>query len=157
MTSNLSLILYTTRIQKQFPLSVFVFIDSLVVSALQTASGYVISRQNNLELHLGCHNCWLSYFTLVWLLLLYWTYGHVIAKISRTGRLPHFLTHCAPLQILYPALIFTKNNCFPWLKTSSYCYMLNKQSLPRLLIACLRPVALCFLRMGVFCIIFYKN
>ena len=26
---------------------------------------------------------------------------------------------------------------------------------PRLLIACLRPVALCFLRKGVFCIIFY--
>ena len=24
-----------------------------------------ISRQNNLELHLGCHTCWLSYFTLV--------------------------------------------------------------------------------------------
>ena len=29
-------------------------------------------------------------------------------------------------------------------KTSSYCNMLNKQSLPRLLIACLRPVALFF-------------
>ena len=42
-------------------------------------------------------------------------------------------------------------------KTSSYCNMLNKQSLPRLLIACLRPVALCFFGMGVFCIIFYKN
>ena len=27
--------------------------------------GYAISRQNNLELHLGCHTCWLSYFTLV--------------------------------------------------------------------------------------------
>ena len=31
MKINLSLILYTTRIQKQFPLFVFVFIDSLVV------------------------------------------------------------------------------------------------------------------------------
>ena len=41
------------------------------------------------------------------------TYGHVIAKIYRTGRLPHFLTHGAPLQILYPALTFTQNNCFP--------------------------------------------
>ena len=38
-------------------LSVFVFIDSLVVSALQDAGGYAISRQNNLELHLGCHTC----------------------------------------------------------------------------------------------------
>ena len=29
------------------------------------AGGYAISRQNNLELHLGCPTCWLSYFTLV--------------------------------------------------------------------------------------------
>ena len=65
MTINISLILETTRIQKQFLLSVFVFIDSLVVSASQDAGGYAISRQNNLELHLGCHTCWLSYFTLV--------------------------------------------------------------------------------------------
>ena len=39
MTLNLSLILQTTRIQRQFPLSVFVFIDSLVVSALQDGGG----------------------------------------------------------------------------------------------------------------------
>ena len=64
---NLSIIhvLKTTRIQKQFPLSVFVLIDSLVVSVLQDAGGYAISLQNNLELHLGCHTCSLSYFTLV--------------------------------------------------------------------------------------------
>ena len=67
ITINISLILETTRIQKQFPLSVFVFIDSLVVSPSQDAGGYAISRQINLELHLGCHTCWLSYFTLVWL------------------------------------------------------------------------------------------
>ena len=41
----------------QFPLSVLVFVDSFVVSALQDASGYAISRQNNLELHLGYHTC----------------------------------------------------------------------------------------------------
>ena len=41
----------------QFPLSVLVFIDLFVVSALQDASGYAISRQNNLELHLGYHTC----------------------------------------------------------------------------------------------------
>ena len=64
-TIYLSLILWTTRIQKQFPLSVFVFIDSFVVCALQDAGGYAISRQNNLEFHLGCHTCWLSYFTSV--------------------------------------------------------------------------------------------
>ena len=65
MTINLSLILQTKRIQKQFPLSVFVFIDCLAASVLQDAGGYAISRQNKLELHLDCHTCWLSYFTLV--------------------------------------------------------------------------------------------
>ena len=65
MTINLSLILKITRIQKQFPLSVVVFIDSSAAAVLQDAGGYAISRQNNLELHLGCHTCWLSYYTLV--------------------------------------------------------------------------------------------
>ena len=46
VTINLSLILQTTRIQKQFPLSVFVFIDSLVVSALQDAGGYASSEMS---------------------------------------------------------------------------------------------------------------
>ena len=32
-------------------------IDSLVVSALQDTGGYAISRQNNIELHLGCYTC----------------------------------------------------------------------------------------------------
>ena len=57
MTINLS---YYFR-QHGFPLSVFVFI----VSASQDEGGYAISRQNNLELHLGYHTCWLSYFTSV--------------------------------------------------------------------------------------------
>ena len=57
MTIYLSLILQTTRIQKQFSLSVFVFIDSIVFSALEDAGGYAISRQHNLELHVGCHTC----------------------------------------------------------------------------------------------------
>ena len=39
MIINLSLILKKTRIQKQFPLSGFVFIDSLDASALQEAGG----------------------------------------------------------------------------------------------------------------------
>ena len=79
--------------------SVFVFIDSLVVSASQGASSYATSRQNDLEFHLGCHTCWLSCFTLVCL----WcgrtvgrsVYGHVINKFSPMGSLPHFLTHGA--------------------------------------------------------------
>jgi len=77
MTINLSLILKKTRIQKHFPLSGFVFIDSLAASALQKAGGYAISRPNNLELHLGCLTCSLSYFTLVCL----WcgqTVGHTV-------------------------------------------------------------------------------
>ena len=92
---SFSILNNTTGIQKQFPLSVFVFIDSLLVSASQDAgSGYAISCINNLELHFGAgHTCLLSYFTLVCL----WcvrtaggrAYGHVIIKISRMGRLPH--------------------------------------------------------------------
>ena len=45
----------TTRIQKHFPLSVFVFIDSLVVSASQDAGGHKLSRQNNLTFGIGLH------------------------------------------------------------------------------------------------------
>ena len=45
----------TTRIQKHFPLSVFVFIDSLVVSASQDAGGHKLSRQNNLTFGIGLY------------------------------------------------------------------------------------------------------
>ena len=75
------------------------------VSALQDSDGYAIFRQNNFELQLGCHICWLIYFTLVCLWCgrtVAWAgdrsvYGHVITKFSRMGRLLHFLTHGAPL------------------------------------------------------------
>ena len=58
---------YYSRQQGYIPLSGFLFIDSLFVSALQDAGagGYAIFRQNNLELYLGWHSCWLSYFSLV--------------------------------------------------------------------------------------------
>ena len=56
MTINLSLMLKKkTRIQKHFPLSVLVFIDSLVVSASQDAGGHTLSRQNNLTFGIGLH------------------------------------------------------------------------------------------------------
>ena len=55
MTISLNLMLSTTRIQKYFPLSVFVFIDSLVVSASQDAGGHTLSRQNNLTFGIGLH------------------------------------------------------------------------------------------------------
>ena len=54
MTINPSLTLQTTRIQKQFLLSVFVFIDSLVVSASQDAGSHTIYHQNN---GLTCSGC----------------------------------------------------------------------------------------------------
>ena len=76
MTINLSLILQTTRILKQFPLSVFVVIDSLVV--LDDLGGYAISRQNNLELSLSWHTCCLSYFTLVCLCC-----GRMVGRLGR--------------------------------------------------------------------------
>ena len=49
---------------------------------------------------MGCHTCWLNYFTLVCL----WcgrtvgrsVYGHVITKFPRMGSLSHFFTHGAP-------------------------------------------------------------
>ena len=87
-----SRLIYGYRNNFRFPFSYL--LTSLVVSASQDAGGYAISRRNILELHLGCHTCWLSYFTLVCL----WfgrtvrrAYGHVISKISRMGRLTHFL------------------------------------------------------------------
>ena len=55
LTINLSLILKKTRIQKHFPLSVFVFTDSLVVSASQDAGGHTLSCQNNLTFGIGLH------------------------------------------------------------------------------------------------------
>ena len=70
-------------------ISASVVIDSFVVSALQDAGGYAISRQNHLELHLGYHTCWWSYFTLLCL----WC-GRTVSRAG--GRctvtwLPNFL------------------------------------------------------------------
>ena len=100
MNVTINLILYKTLIQKQFQLFVFVFINSSVVSASQDAGGLAISRQINTSCIEGCHTCWLSCFTLICL----WcgrtdgrAFGHVIAKISQMGRLPHFLRHGAML------------------------------------------------------------
>ena len=42
-------------IQKQLQLSVFGFIDPLVVSASQDAGGHTLSRQNNLTFGIGLH------------------------------------------------------------------------------------------------------
>ena len=88
MTINLSLILQTTRIQKQFPFFVFVFIVYLVVSALHDSGGYAISRQNNLDLRLGCHTCRseLFYIGIPVVRTDGRSLGHVITKFYRMGR-----------------------------------------------------------------------
>ena len=89
---------FLCRTQKQFPLSVFVFIDSLTVSALQDAGGYAIFRQNNLELHLGCHTCWFTLFYIGMPVVRTdggrSVYGHVITKFLGWVDL---LTHGASL------------------------------------------------------------
>ena len=85
MTINLSLILKTTRIQKHFPL--FVFIDSLVVSASQDAGGHTLSRQNNLTFGIGLH--------VVGVRTVVRTLRH--NQIFWIDSLPNFLTHGSPL------------------------------------------------------------
>ena len=52
-------------------------------------SGYAIFRPNNLEFHLGCHTCWLTYFTLVCL----WCGQTVSCSVGRctVTWLPNFL------------------------------------------------------------------
>ena len=56
-----------------------------LLALLQEAGGYSISRQNNLELHLGYHTSWLSYFTLVGL----WC-GRMVSRCM-VMWLPNFL------------------------------------------------------------------
>ena len=41
--------------QKQFPLSVIVFIDPFVISTSQDEGGHTLSRQNNLTFGIGLH------------------------------------------------------------------------------------------------------
>ena len=53
MASYLSLILQTTHIQQQFPLSFLSRYGRLLILASQDASGLVIFRQTNLEFQLG--------------------------------------------------------------------------------------------------------
>ena len=83
--------------QKQFPLFVFVFIESLVVSAPQDAGGFVAMRFPA-KITSGC--IWLPYL----LIELFYigmpacgvdgrAYGHVITKISQMGTWPDFFRY----------------------------------------------------------------
>ena len=106
-------------------LNTLVFIDSFVVSALQDAGGYVISRQNNLELHLGYHTCWLSYFTLVYL----WC-GQTVSRAG--GRctvkwLPNFLGWVVyfiflPMVLRYETIFLQLLFRAPWLCKSFWLW-----------------------------------
>ena len=74
--------------------------------------GYAISCQNNLKLHLGCHTCGSSYFTLVYL----WC-GRTVIRCTVTW-LPDFLgwvdllTHGAMLRSW--ALTFRQSKLNNW-------------------------------------------
>ena len=62
--------------------------------------GYAISLQNNLELHLGCHTCWLSYITLV-CLCCERTVGRMFRWLPKFLEwVDNFLTDDAPLRSL---------------------------------------------------------
>ena len=71
--------------QKQFPLSVFVFNDSLLVSSSQNEGGYAISRQNNLELPYLLTELFYIGMPVVRMDCRS-VYGHVITKFSRKDR-----------------------------------------------------------------------
>ena len=60
-----SLSFATCRLLSLFSVLLFPYMPNM--RTWQDAGGYAISSQNNLELHLGCHTCSLSCFTLVYL------------------------------------------------------------------------------------------
>ena len=130
MTVNLSLI--TLDNTDTETISAFRFrlywLFSCLCFTMQEAGSYAISRQNNLELHLGCHTCLLGSFTLVCL----WcrrtggrAYGHVITKFSRMGGFLYFLTHGAPMRELrYNQLSFFRE----FKKFFPYCWCFTTQA-----------------------------
>ena len=60
----------------------------------KSLGGHVISFQINLELHLGCHTCWLSFYIGMTVVR---TDGRAVGLRSRRmGRLPHSLSYGAP-------------------------------------------------------------
>ena len=82
---NLSLILNTTRIQKQCPLSVFVFIDSLVVFASQDR----VAMRFPAKITSSC--IWVA-MPVDWVILLCYACGADGRSVGRTiTRLPKFL------------------------------------------------------------------
>ena len=96
---KLSLILNTTRIQRQFLLSVFVFIDSSCLCFKRR--GWLCDFPPKVTL--SC--IWIS-IPVNWVILHWYAsgadgraYGHVITKISRIDRLPRVRSPVAPYQV----------------------------------------------------------
>ena len=100
MTIYLSLKLQTTRIQNQFPLSVFVFIDCFVVSAFTRRRWLCDFPPKYPRVAFGLPYLLIELFYIAMPVVRtdgLSVYGHVITKFSRMGTLLHFLTHGAPL------------------------------------------------------------
>ena len=114
MTINLSLILQTTHIEiiSAFRCRLYLLLSCLCF----TRRGWLcVFHKNNLELPLRCHTRLQSYFTLVCLLLLRTDgrkYGHVITKISRMNRLPHFLRYMGLYKGARLELRYEKRNVY---------------------------------------------
>ena len=106
------MILSTLRHQRKLPCAPF-------LPQFSRFSPINFSNRNNLELHLGCHTCWLSYFTLVCLWCRRtaggWAYGHVITKIFRMGGLPHFLRYGATFA--WSSAIKQIDSMLPWISS----------------------------------------
>ena len=124
----------TKQIQKQFPLSVFVLIDSLVVSALQDTGGYAISPQKT-------SSCiWVS-IPVNWVIDIGMPVvrtdgrssgragvkGDVITKISGMGRWPNFLTimiRCARFALVRATLVIIHVTLLDYRYTVIYSFVL---------------------------------
>ena len=92
--------------QKQFPLSVFVFIDSLVFSALHKTP---VAMRFPAKIISSCHTCMLIelFYTGMPVVGTYGrlggrAYGHATTKFCRMHRLPNFLAPGSPLLARAP-------------------------------------------------------
>ena len=125
VTINLSLIFQTTRIQEQFLLFFFVFLDSLVVSALKNTSGQVISRFSFGLLYLLIELFYIG-MPVVWTTVVWLVYGHVITKFSGIFRVsyPWCSAVCARALLLDGCCVTqvcgTPMDCLVVLKAFSY-------------------------------------
>ena len=96
---NLSLILYTTRIPKHFPLSIFVFIDSFDVLASRDAGEWpyrTLSRQNNPTFGIDLHEVYVR------------TGGRAGQAGREKNEAPSFFSLPAACRLFSRGVIFTR-------------------------------------------------